>query len=152
MANRWGNSVNSDRLNFGGGPTPRSLQSRPLPSGDISESKGPGPARNCDTEPQPAFPVFLRLPFPASEGAEQLSPPSPGRGQAARTPGVETGRLLGLPGSFRLWVPCGGCGGPPRGEEVGGGLGWKEVASALDGLGWEAVDLGTSPEDLRGCV
>ena len=43
-------------------PTPRSLQSRPLPSGDISQSKGPGPARNCDTEPQPAFPVFLRLP------------------------------------------------------------------------------------------
>lgn len=45
---------------------------------------------------------FRSLPPPSlpREGAEQLSPPSPGRGQAERTPGVETGRLLGLPGSF----------------------------------------------------
>lgn len=65
---------------------------------------------------------------------------------------METGRLLGLQGVSDCGCPAGGVGALREGKRLEGGLGWKEVASALDGLGWEAVDLGTSPEDLRGCV
>lgn len=54
-------------------PTPGSLQSRFLPSTDTSRSKGPGPARNCDTEPKLAFPASLLLLY-LWKGAKKLSP------------------------------------------------------------------------------
>lgn len=127
-------------------PTPRSLQRRPLPPEHLM-SKGPGPARITTPSPQHCFPSLPpRLPC-LGKGVATALPPSPGRGQAARTPGGN-GRVAGPSREFlTVGATAGGGGGRSlqREEEVGARLGWKEVASALDGLGWEAAALGTSP-------
>ena len=107
-------------------PTPRSLQRRPLPSGDISQSKGPGPARNCDTEPQPAFPVSLRLPC-LGKGPSS----SPHHLQAgAKLRELQGWRRAGcwaFQGVSDYGCPAGGGGGGLReGKRLGGGGGGKK--------------------------
>lgn len=102
-------------------PTPGSLQSRFLPSTATSRSKGPGPARNCDTEPQLAFPASLLLLY-LWKGAKKLSPLAPGLNQADRTTRVETGRCWAFQGVSERGCPAEAREGRrPEGGGVGGG-------------------------------
>lgn len=88
-------------------PNPSSLQSRcSLPSIGTSRSKGPSRARNCDTEPQPAFPASLLLPC-LWEEAKKLSPLALGFSQPGRNPGVQRGRCWAFQGVSESGCPAG---------------------------------------------